>query len=232
VNLYHKWEGLQEAKDLVDSKKVQRGFERGLRKVGDRIAVQSPKIIRESYNLKAAQVKGFKVYAQPDSVTITCNGRPVNLTSFNPKQYGSSGGKRVTTRRIGDTIQSKTRGRSGVFGGVAVNITRDKTTLLGGSFIAKVAAGKRGAFNIGVFHRAGYQMKSHYTNPYKRTTNRPYNKTHRAQTSYREAIINKAFVSVPTLFTSHNVVDKIWRYVETDAIKVVMHEILWSQGAL
>jgi hypothetical protein len=225
----HKWEGLQAALDMVDSAKAKRGITTGLRKVGDKTKTVASTAIREVYNMKKGDVdKTFSIYATDQSVIITSKGRPINLTAFNAKQFGSHGGKRVTTQRKGDSIQSKRRGKAGTFGGVAVGITNANTTLLYGGFIAKVAAGNKGASNIGVFMRANHAMTKAYHNPYQRKTGRAYVKVVRSQVAYRQAIINKAFVSVPSLFTGQRVMDKIFEYINGDAIKTVMGEILWA----
>lgn len=225
----HKWEGLQAAFDMVDSNKAKQGLKRGMKKVGDGTKTVASKAIRDAYDMKKGDVdRTFSVYAADQSLIITSKGRPINLTYFNTRQFGSRGGKRVTTRRVGDTIQSKTRGRAGSFGGVAAIIRKGSTTLLPGAFLAKVRAGNKGKSNIGVFIRASHQQKSAYSNPYKRKTNRPYNKVNRAATAYRQAIINKAMVAVPTLFTAPQVMDKVFAYVKADGLKTLMHEILWA----
>lgn len=227
----HKWEGLQDVLESLDSNKAKQGLKRGIKKVGDAVKTLAPKTIRETYNLKKADVdRTFNVHASDQMVVISSKGRPINLTSFGTKQYGSRGGKRVTTRRVGDNIQSRTRGKAGAFGGVAAPITRSRTTLLPGAFLAKVKAGNKGAFNIGVFQRASHSMKTPYKNPYQRKTGRPYIKTHRAQQAYRAALINKAFVTVPTLFTGKQVMATVAKYIDTDAIKTVLHEIQWATG--
>ncbi len=225
----YKWEGLQDALDMVDSTKAKRGITTGLRKVGDRTRTLASTVIRETYNMKKGNVdKTFSIYATEQSVIITSKGRPINLTAFNAKQFGSRGGKRVTTQRKGDSVQSHIRGTAGAFGGVAVGIEKSYTTLLHGAFIAKVAAGNKGASNIGVFMRTNHAMTKAYHNPYQRKTDRPYVKVNRAQVAYRAAIVNKAFVSVPTLFTAPKVIEKIFEYINGDAIKTVMGEILWA----
>ncbi|HAS55434.1 MAG TPA: hypothetical protein DCS42_15525 [Nitrospiraceae bacterium] len=223
-----RWEGLDAAKAMVDSKKARRGYLSGTKKVGEAVKSLSSKTIRETYNMKKGDVdKAFKVEIH-HNVIIVCKGRPINLTAFNARQFGSRGGKRVTTKRVGDSIQSRTRGKSGAFGGIAATIRKDKTTLLPSAFIAKVAAGRKGAFNIGVFQRTNHAMKTSYKNPYQRKTSRPYVKVARAQEAYRAAIVNKAMVTVPTLFNSPRVMDNIRKYINTDGIKTVMGEIRWA----
>lgn len=71
-------------------------------------------------------------------------------------------------------------------------------------------------------------MKQIYHSPYQRKTGRPYVKVNRAQVAYRQAIINHAFVSVPTLFTAPRVMDRIFGYINGEAIKTVLGEILWA----
>ncbi len=160
----YRWEGLQNAFDMVDSAKAKRGITTGLRKVGDKAKTIASTAIRETYKIKKGDVdKTFSIYATEQSVIITSKGRPINLTLFNAKQFGNRGGKRVTTQRKGDLIQSRTRGKAGSFGGVAVGITNDNTTLLYGGFIAKVAAGTKGASNIGVFTRATGDLKEPFS---------------------------------------------------------------------
>ena len=225
----HKWEGLQDALDMVDSAKAKRGITTGLKKVGDRTKTIASAAIRETYKMKKGDVdKTFSIYATDRSVIITSKGRPINLTAFAAKQFGNSGGKRVTTQRKGDSIQSRRRGKAGTFSGVAVGITNANTTLLYGGFIAKVAAGNKGASNIGVFMRSNHAMTKAYHNPYQRKTGRAYVKVNRAQVAYRAAIINKAFVSVPTLFTAPTVMAKVFEYIKGEAINTVMGEILWA----
>jgi hypothetical protein len=226
-----KWEGLEGVFASLDSAKARKGFKAGIKKVGDSVKTLSSKTIRDGYNLKKAAVdRTFSVYATDQSVTIASKGRPINLTAFDPRQYGSRGGKRVTTRRVGDTVKRGVRGKSGSFGGVVAPITRSRSTLLPGAFIARVKAGNKGAFNVGVFQRANHAMKTPYNNPYVRKTGRPYVKTHRAQQAYRAALVNKAFVTVPTLFTGVQVMATVAKYISTDAIKTVIHEINWAMG--
>lgn len=223
--------GFTEAMRNSDGQNVTVGLRRGLKKVGDSTKVVASKKIRDEYNIKKSDVDSkFTVTVGGNVVVITAVSRPINLTYFGAKQFGSRRGKRVTYRRVKDTIKASTRGKAGAFGGVVVPITGRKTTLLPSAFLAKVKAGKKGSFSIGVFKRASYKAKTQYQDlRNRRKTSRPYVKRNRALVpKQREAIINTAFVSVSTLFGGKKVVPAIKRYIATDALKTIVHEISWS----
>lgn len=199
-----KIEGLDDIRSQLDNKKVKLGLTRGLKKVGESTRTLASALIREEFVIKKADVDSkFKITATPDYVMITGSSRPINLTYFNARQMGASGGKRVTTRRKGDAIVSSTRGKAGAFGGVAVQIRKSQTTLLPGTFLAKVKAGNKGAFNIGVFIRKGKK---------------------------RVPIINKAMVSVSTLFGGQKTMPKLIEHVKTVGLKTIEHEVAFALG--
>ena len=223
--------GLAEVLRVLDVKAIQAGLGRGITKVGESVKSKASGVIRESYNLKRVDVDNkFQVISAQDEVLIVCRSRPINLTEFGAVQLGTRAGKRLTIKRKGNNINSSVRGKAGLFGGVTVPIEKDHTTLLSGAFIAKVKAGKKGAFNIGVFSRTNHAAAKAYRDPRnRRKTNRPYVKVARALTAApRKAIINRAFVSVSTLFLGKRVLPVIDEYLSNDALKVVMHEIDWA----
>ena len=220
--------GLKEALAQYDPENIKRGLTIGLGKVGNSVRTLASSRIREEYNLKKSDVdKAFSVWPEADQVIITCQGRPINLTYFGARQFGSKGGKRVTVRRKGDEIKTSVRGKAGAFSGVAVQITNSRTTLIYKSFIAKVNAGTKGGFSIGVFKRTGHDASSPYVDRHTRKTSRPYNKTKRAAApAHREQIINKAMVTVPTLFAGKRVRPAIMEYLSSGKpVVTIEHEI-------
>lgn len=223
--------GLTEALQGLDGKAIQRGLKHGLGRVGDSVRAKASAKIREAYNLKPADVNStFKVITAGDAVLIVCKSRPINLTAFGARQLGTRGGKRLTIKRVRNGISSKVRGKAGSFGGVTVPIEKSHTTLLASAFIAKVKAGTKGSFNIGVFSRTSHAAKSTYKDTRnRRKTNRPYVKVVRPLTPVaRRAIINRAFVSVSTLFGGKRVAPVIEEYLSNDALKTVLHEISFA----
>lgn len=218
--------GLAELKRSMQGSSVDLGVKRGLKKIGEGVRTRVSKVIREEYNLKKSDVDDtFEVIATDDVVLIVCKARPINLTKFGAKQFGSSSGKRVTVKRLGEAISKSVRGKSGAFGGVTAPIMKSKTTLLSGAFIAKVNAGTKGASNIGVFKRSSHDARTQYKDPrIRRKTNRPYVMSNRTHTP-RKAIINMAFVSVATLFAGKRVIPMIDEYLQSEALDIVMHEI-------
>lgn len=227
--------GLTEAMRGLDGKRVELGRDRGLKKVGKSVASLASSLIREQYNLKKADVDAkFDVIATDEAVLVICKSRPINLTAFGAKQYGTKGGKRLTVRRVGDGIKRTTRGKAGSFGGVSAPIVKSRTTLIPGAFIAQVKAGNKGGMNIGVFTRANHDARTQYKDQrIRRKTNRPYSLANRTK-SPRKAIVNMAFVSVATLFGSNEhgpgktVKAGIEEYLQNDALKTVLHEISFA----
>ncbi len=220
--------GLKEALYQFDGQNIKRGLEIGLDKVGNSVRTLASTRIREEYNLKKSDVdKSFSIQSTDERVVIACTGRPLNLTLFGARQYGSVGGRRVTVRRKGDELKTSVRGKAGSFGGVAVQITKSSTTMLPGAFLAKVKAGSKGGSNIGVFIRTGHDATSPYVDRHTRKTTRPYNKIARAAApTHREQIINKAMVTVPTLFTGKRVMPSIQEYLTSGKpVATIEHEI-------
>lgn len=223
--------GLPEILSTLKGKSVNTGVKRGLKLIGTGIKTRSSKVIREQYNLKKADVDNkFEIMTTDEAVLIVCKSRPVNLTAFDAKQVGASGGKRLIVKRSKGGISRTVRGKSGTFAGVSVPIEKSHTTLLPGAFIARVKAGNKGAFNIGVFSRASHSARTQYKDQRnRRKTTRPYVKVSRPLTpAPRQAIINRAFVSVPTLFLGKRVMPVLEEYLDNDALKTVMHEIDWA----
>lgn len=224
--------GLPELLREVDGKHVSTGLARGLKKIGGTVKTRAVKTIREQYNLKKADVdKTFTVRATAAQVVIACQSRPINLTYFGAKQLGSAGGKRKTIRRQGDEIKKSIRGRAGAFAGVTAPIEKGHTTLLQAAFIARMRAGSKGGFTVGVFSRTSHASRTQYQDKRdRRTTGRPYVKKSRpAAAKPRQAIINRAFVSVPTLFGGKTVMPVINQYLDNEALKTVAHEIEFAQ---
>lgn len=226
-----KFDGMDGVLALLDPKKVNVGLARGLKAVGNTTKTLASSLIREEFQLNKSIVdKCFSVNATAERAIITAKSRPINLTTFNPRQFGSQGGKRVTTRRKGDTITKSVRGKAGAFGGVAVGIRQGQTTLLPGAFIAKVAAGKKGSVNIGVFSRIpGSVGRKKYVDP--RSSNRPYHKVHRAASATREQIMNRATITVSTMFTSNRVLPRLHEHINTVGVKTIMREINWARDS-
>ena len=208
-----KIEGLDQVLKQFDGQNISRGVKIGLGKVGNSVRTLASAKIREEYNLKKSDVdRTFTVRADADHVVVKSQGRPINLTYFNARQYGSRNGKRVTIRRKGDTLQTSVRGKAGAFGGVAVNTVPGETRLLYGSFMARVKAGTKGAFSIGVFKRVpGTTMKSR-----GKYAGKPHG----------EQIINKAMISVPSMFTGARVLPAIKEYLGSGrAATTIGHEV-------
>lgn len=223
--------GLPEVLSSLKGKNINTGVKRGLKLIGTGVKTRSSKIIRERYNLKKADIDSkFEIIATSEAVLIVCKSRPVNLTAFDAKQLGKSGGKRLIIKRSKGGISRSIRGKSGTFAGVSVPIEKSHTTLLQGAFIAKVKAGTKGAVNIGVFSRVSHSSRTQYKDQRnRRKTARPYIKVVRPRTpSARQAIINRAFVSVPTLFLGKSVKPVLEEYLDNAALKTVMHEIDWA----
>ena len=191
-------EGLKELLSTLDAENVKTGLKRGLQKVGDSTKTRASSLIRDEFNIKKSDVDSkFRVTATAECAIITGSSKPISLTYFNARQMGLSHGKRVTTRRKGDSIVSSKRGKSGAFAGVAVMIRKGTTTLIPGAFIAKVKAGKSD-FNVGVIIRKGKK---------------------------RLTIINKSMVSVSTLFAGKKVMPQLIEHVNTVGLKTIEHEI-------
>lgn len=226
-------DGLGDLIAKMDERRVAIGMKRGHQIIGDDVANISTGLIIANYNIKARDVKDtFDVYAESSNVIVSCTGRPINLTYFGATQYGSRGGKRFKTTRVGDSIESKAMENDAeAMGGVIVQIRLGQYTKLPHAFIQKVRAGKSG-FNIGVFARANHARKSKYINPYSRKTSRPYKKVRRALLAYRQAIVNKKFISVPELFDNSNVKLTIDNYLKEKAPNIIRQEILKSTELL
>lgn len=223
--------GLAELLQSQQGKDVDRGVKRGLKKVGDGLKTRASQLIRDTYNLKKDDVDSkFEVIATSEQVLIVCKSRPVNLTMFNAKQLGSLAGKRLTVTRSKGEIKRTARGKAGAFAGVTAAIEKDHTSLLSGAFIAQVKAGSKGASNIGVFSRVSHSSRTQYKDQRnRRKTSRPYVKVNRPLTpAPRQAIINRAFVSVSTLFLGKRVAPALQEYLDNDALRIVEHEIDWA----
>ena len=223
-----KLDGMDDVMAMLNPHEVKRGMQSGLRKVAETTKTLASTLIREEYQLKQADVnRCFSVTATADWAIITAKSRPINLTAFNPRQFGRQGGKRVTTRRKGDTVTKSVRGKAGAFGGVVVGIKRGSTTLLPSAFIAKVAAGNKGGSNIGVFSRIpGSIGRKQYVD--KRTSTRPYHKVHRAANPVREQIMNRAMITVSSMFISARVLPRLQEHINNVGIKTIMREVDWA----
>ena len=221
--------GLSEMTAGLSGENFEKGLNRGLKRVGTAIKTRASAAIRKQYNLKESDVDSkFEVIASAGVVLVTCTSRPINLTLFGAKQIGSVGGKRLTVKRVGDSVLRGTKGKAGLFGGVAASIKRDSTTLLPGAFIAKVKAGNKGASNIGVFRRTNKNASKQYIDPRnRRKTNRPYVMSNRTK-SPRKAIRNLAVKTVSALFEGSRVKAEINQYLDNEALQVVLHEVDWA----
>jgi len=92
-----------------------------------------------------------------------------------------------------------------------------------------VAAGNKGASNIGVFKRTGQPARTQYIDRRnRRTTNRPYMMTNRKKFTPREAIRNMAVKTVSSLFEGSQVRAEVSQYLDNEALQVVWHEVDWA----
>lgn len=223
----HELQGINEALEMCSGDKARLGKQRGLKRLAEGAKNQASSYVRETYQIKKSDVDSkFDVQATSEQAVITAKSRPINLTYFNAKQLGARHGKRVIVRRKDSKVVATVRGKAGTFTGVMVGITKSKTTLIPGAFIAQMPNGM-----IGVFRRESRPMRGDYRSKRQfreKRTSRAYSTANRPVTKPRQAIANMAVKTVSSLFTGANVMPRVRDWINDNAARIVGGEIRYA----
>lgn len=214
-----KFEGLDDFRALLHPDQYKKAATSAVNKLADQGRAEASRSIREQYNLKVADVnKKFTMKRSRDAdlrAVIEAAGKPIPLIYFNANQLTAQ--NRLITRTMGKQLKrASTRAQ-----GVTIQITKGQTITLPHAFIATMANG-----HIGVFTRANHPAKSQYDNSKRRTTNRPYVKVNRTQSpKMRQAIVEKAFVTIPTVFGGRTTMPRVKQMISDKWPAVMRHEM-------
>ncbi len=145
-----KLEGLKEALESMDPKRVNRAASTALAKVAKSAVSTCSAEIRKVYNVKKGDLDPRIKLTPPraDNLTaiITISGKSMSLSYFGAKQLA---GARVISRNK-DGLKVVARKRAAKSQGVQVSVLKGKRTQLPQAFMARMKSG-----HIGVFRRMG-----------------------------------------------------------------------------
>lgn len=205
-----KLEGLKEALESMDPKRVNRAASTALAKVAKSAVSTCSAEIRQIYNVKKGDLDPRIKLTPPraDNLTaiITISGRSMSLSYFGAKKLA---GARVISRGK-DGLKVAVRKRAAKSQGVQVSVLKGKRTQLPQAFMARMKSG-----HIGVFRRipgSTMQSRSHY------------NGTH------AEKIAEKAVVSIGYMARSAKVQPVILKKINESWVKIFPHELEYQLG--
>lgn len=145
-----KLEGLKEAMESLDPKRVKQAARSALAKVAKSAVSTCSAEIRQVYNVKKSDLDPRINVTPPraDNLTaiITISGTSMSLSYFGARQLA---GARVITRGK-EGMKTAVRKRVAKFAGVEVSVQKGKRTQLRQAFMARMKSG-----HIGVFRRMG-----------------------------------------------------------------------------
>ena len=203
-----KVEGIREAMEALDPKKVQAAASSALNKLMAQVKTAGVNKVASTWNIKRndltttgtgkgrLQVKRATWGNMETVLAIT--GRSISLSYFGAVQiYGN----RTRTRKGQEIRQGKLTGRMRKAGpmpqGVIVELIKGKRTYLKSAFLAKVKAGNQGQ-HIGVFNRLGMS---------------------------RLPIMEKKLISIPSMFSQAPVMAEVNRVINENWEKTFKHEL-------